>query len=332
MEMLNKLSASELDSILTRGKALLEQKKKEEAAQALLQKERERQEKIEQENKRLQEIAMLQEKLRKLQSQPAYTPEDVKGDNFVMREPASQKPDASVQPQAKPAGTVFCPYCNHSNPSGSLFCLNCGQKITSPAAQEPAPQKGAPSERTPYTKIVCPSCRHLNVAESVFCQHCGHPLPAKAAPSPASAPSAAPAPAPAPNPAPATVPSVQYHDGTLKKWEKLPGEKVEMNNHQIKFIEPDMSKKYVFSMEITNKRILITRVGAAAASAGAAFGLVGALARELSNAGPKPWLEIPFNAVKDYGVTNKKEFYFIADQKYVLKNKHYDDLFDKLTD
>ena len=66
MEMLNKLSASELDSVLTRGKALLEQKKKEEAAQALLQKERERQEKIEQENKRLQEIAMLQEKLRNL--------------------------------------------------------------------------------------------------------------------------------------------------------------------------------------------------------------------------------------------------------------------------
>lgn len=38
----------------------------------------------------------------------------------------------------------------------------------------------------------------------------------------------------------------------------------------------------------------------------------------------KPWIEIPLTAVSDCGVQNDKEFFIIADQTYVLKNKGYE--------
>ena len=85
-----------------------------------------------------------------------------------------------------------------------------------------------------------------------------------------------------------------------------------------------MGRKYQYSMEVTNKRILLTRISAVAASAGVAFGLVGSLAREAAGAGPKPWLEIPLTAVTNCGLQNKKEFFIMADQTYVLKNKGYE--------
>ena len=97
LRMLNELKADELDKVIMRANILLEKKRKEEAEQELLEKERLRQEMILREKKRQQEIAELQRKLQELQSQKTEIPEAVKGDGFVMREPA-----APAQPKAAP--------------------------------------------------------------------------------------------------------------------------------------------------------------------------------------------------------------------------------------
>ena len=145
------------------------------------------------------------------------------------------------------------------------------------------------------------------------------------APAPVQRVQAAPAPAPRPSVQPqANTPQVRYAEEGLKKWEMLPGEKTERSSHDIKILQPDLGRKYMYAMEVTNKRILIMRISAVAASAGAAFGLVGSLARDLSGNGLKPWLEIPLTAVKNCGLREKKEFFIEADQTYVLKNKGYE--------
>ena len=63
-------------------------------------------------------------------------------------------------------------------------------------------------------------------------------------------------------------------------------------------------------------------------------GLVGSLIAEgvkaAAGAGPRPWLEIPLTAVSGCELQNKKEFYIVADQTYVLKNKNYDSLLPNL--
>ena len=94
------------------------------------------------EKKRQQEIAELQRKLQELQSQKTEIPEAVKGDGFVMREPAApaQPKAAPVPPvstptsvQSKPA-QMYCPHCGRPNPAGSQFCSNCGQRMNVPHA------------------------------------------------------------------------------------------------------------------------------------------------------------------------------------------------------
>lgn len=142
LKMLNELKADELDKVIMRANILLEKKRKEEAEQELLEKERLRQEMILREKKRQQEIAELQRKLQELQSQKTEIPEAVKGDGFVMREPAApaQPKAAPVPPvstptsvQSKPA-QMYCPHCGRPNPAGSQFCSNCGQRMNVPHA------------------------------------------------------------------------------------------------------------------------------------------------------------------------------------------------------
>ena len=142
LKMLNELKADELDKVIVRANILLEKKRKEEAEQELLEKERLRQEMILREKKRQQEIAELQRKLLELQSQKTEIPEAVKGDGFVMREPAApaQPKAAPVPPvstptsvQSKPA-QMYCPHCGRPNPAGSQFCSNCGQRMNVPHA------------------------------------------------------------------------------------------------------------------------------------------------------------------------------------------------------
>lgn len=91
-------------------------------------------------------------------------------------------------------------------------------------------------------------------------------------------------------------------------------------------------------MEITNQRILFYRESTASKNAGMVArmggGLVGSLIAEGVKAaigsGPKPWLEIPLAAVSGCGLQNKKEFFIVADQNYVLKNKNYEILLPDL--
>ncbi len=285
LKMLNALSADELDRVIMRATIMLEKKRKEEAERARLEEERQRQERIEQERRRQEEIAALQRKLKELQSQRVSVPEDpdeVRGDNFVMRESGSGK-DSASRPAAQPASAqsanmISCPYCHQMNAADSQFCSNCGQRIvrqSQPAAQ---PQ---------------------------------------------------PVPRPAPQPQPVPQPrgnssQVRFADESMKEWQMLPGETSVRPRHEIQILQPKLGRKFAYYMEVTDKRILLTRESAAAANAGVAFGLAGALVKELAHAGPKPWLEVPLSAITNCGLLNKKEFFIEADQTYVFKNKGYE--------
>lgn len=177
--------------------------------------------------------------------------------------------------------------------------------------EAPAPKNSTPPPAPQIAQVACPHCRQLNAADSLFCGNCGQRM---------SAPQAAPAPAAQPK----AGAQVRYADNTVKKWEMLPGEQMIYPYHEIKIRQPDLGQKHKFYMEVTNQRILLTRIGAVAASAGVAFGLVGSLVREAAGAGPRPWLEIPLTAVTSCGLQDDGQFFFVADQIYVLKNKKYE--------
>ncbi len=293
LKILNELCADELENVIMRANIILEKKRKEEsAAQALREKERQRQE----------EIAELQRKLAELQGQSASVPGESNAAKGSVSMPETAKPNnpptptvaASATPSSTPQQQQYtaCPHCNHNNKPDSLFCVKCGQKIT---IDSPQPVRSAPSPSVPssVSTAVQPTVRN--------------PIQ------------------PAANAA-----QVRIYDGNLKNWELLPGETSQRRNHDIKIITPKLNGKYLYSMEVTDKRILISRISAVAASAGVAFGVVGALARELSGAGVKPWIEIPLIAIKNCGLKDKKEFFIEADQTYVLKNKNYETLIPAL--
>ncbi|MBE5802829.1 MAG: hypothetical protein E7319_11175 [Clostridiales bacterium] len=302
LKMLNELSADDLESVITRAHIILEKKRKEEAEKALLEKERLRQERLEQEKMRQQEIAELQRKLKELQSQSAAVVEPVKGDDFVMFD--------------------------------SVPAANKAPSYSAPVTQ-PAPAKAAPAQSNPASTITCPYCHKLNIAGSMFCEKCGKRLSQSAQP---AAPKQT-----APQSAPAyqqnwTTTVVRHEDGTMKKWEMLPGESIVQKYPEIQFIQPAMERKYVYSMQVTNKRILLSREGSFSAgmhTAGAmGGGLLGGLIMDgikaATGAGPKPWMEIPLTAIRNCGVQNKKEFFIEADQTYVLRNKNYENVLPAL--
>lgn len=317
LKMLNALTADELDSVLMRGGIMLEKKRKEEAEAAAREKERQRLEKIEQEKKRLEEIAALQRKLQELQSQKIVIPDEpgkTTGDNFVMYDkPAAQPKPAPAQQAPQMAA---CPHCKAMNIAGSMFCANCGQSMSKPQPAQPA-------------RVSCPHCHALNEASSVFCSNCGQKMTAK--------PPVAPPPKPV-TPVQTTAAQVRYADESMKKWEMLPGEETKRKNHPITLLQPDGGRKFSYYMEVTNKRILLTREGNFSKNMGLAGalggGLVGGLLMEgvkaAAGAGPKPWLEIPLAAISNCGLQGKKEFFIVADQTYVLKNSNYEILLPDL--
>lgn len=298
LKRLNTLTAAELDSLIKRANILLEQKRKEEAEAA--QRERKRQELLAQERQRQAEIAELQRKLRELQNQKADIPKESAakaGPNFVMYD------------TPRPA-RITCPQCHTVNAAGSQFCENCGRKLSAPAPQ-PRPQPSG---------ITCPHCRHGNKAGSVFCENCGGKLTGGQ-----------------PSRSPAPRSGVYYAEESMKKWEMNPWETSVRANHEIVLLRPD-DGKYAYYMEVTNQRILLSRESSTAKTMGLAArmggGLVGSLIAEgvkaASGAGPKPWLAIPLTAISSCGLQNKKEFYIVADQTYVLRNKNYDTLLPDL--
>lgn len=282
LKMLNELKADDLDSLIVRANILLEKKRKEEAEQALLERERLRQEKIEQAQKRLREINALKQKLAELQSQQPDIPDPVNGDGFVMHEPAPVQPKPAPAPQPVPApqpARTICPHCGRANEAGSMFCSICGQRMDAPKAAAPKPA--------------------------------------------------------APQPAKAQDPQVRQAAEGMKNWEKRPNEYTIRVKHEIKLLQP-YDGTFAHSMEVTDQRILLTRESAASKNAGMVArmgvgGLVGGLIADgLQAHSSKPWLEIPLTAISSCGVQNGSEFFIVADQTYVLKNKKYEKLLPDL--
>ena len=66
-------------------------------------------------------------------------------------------------------------------------------------------------------------------------------------------------------------------------------------------------------MEITDKRLLLTKESTSSKNtriaAGVGGGLIGALIADGVTKGPKPYLEIPLSAITDCGLRDKKEFF-----------------------
>ena len=293
LRVLNALSADDLESLITRASIILEKKRKEEAEQALLEKERLRQERLAQERKRQEEIAELERKLNELKSQSAKEAEDpgVRGGNFVMYDKAQPAPGAvSETPRQAPVQS----------------------------AARPAP---------PPEKITCPYCHKLNVADSLFCSNCGQKMTgSQPTPRPQSAAGTVSRPVAQPVSQPQrSAAQVRYANSSMKKWDRLPDERTLLADHEIVIYQPVRSGAYIYQMEVTNHRILISRQNVAVRGAGMTLGIVGSLL--VGDA--KPWLEIPLTAIKRCWV-EQKNFIIEADQNYVLKNKKYEQLLPDL--
>ena len=308
--MLDDLSSQDLQRVIMRSKVLFEKKQKEEAE--LREQERIRQERLELERKRQEEIAELQRKIQELQNQKIEVPEEpckAKGDGFVMYDTAvpgpSVKTEAPIPPEPEKTpepAQIICPRCGEANTAGSGFCLKCGNKLSKPEPKVSAPQEPA--------QIICPRCGEANTAGSGFCLKCGNKL-SKPEPEPkVSAPQepaqiicprcgeanpadsafclkcghklSGPKPEPevfsAPAPKPERTPEqVCYADESMKKWEMLPGEKVIKNSHETVILQPETDKKSVYYMEITDRRILFSKESAFSKNAKVAMGVGGGL-------------------------------------------------------
>lgn len=324
LKQLYALTASELDYVIIRANILLERKRKEEAEAARVERERqekerlererqerlkreqEQQEKLKQERLHQQKIEELQRQLRELQNQTASGTTVVQGDNFTMRNPVKAQqttPVAPTKPVSEPVRTVT---------------------VKTAATQT------APKAQTTY----CPHCGKANGASGQFCCGCGQRL---------GVTQTAQRTAPVQNtqrtaPASQTFGQVRHVDSTVKQWVLEDGEKSVSRCREIALLQPDAGKKQTVYMEITNRRILLTRESTASKNAGLVArmsgGIVGALIAEgiqsATDSGPKPWIEIPLTAVADCGVQNQKEFFIEADQMYVLKNKGYEKVLPNL--
>lgn len=187
---------------------------------------------------------------------------------------------------------------------------------------DPAP--AAPAQPKPAAGPVCPSCRRTNSPDARFCENCGASLT-----QPVRQAQAAPA---APVRPASNASAVRYAPEGTKKWEKLPGENTLWNRVEITLLQPAPEKRTAYFMEVTDKRILLSRENAFSAGmhmAGAmGGGLVGGLIMDgikaATGAGPKPWLEIPMSAISSCTVQNKKEVVIVAGETYVIKGSGVD--------
>lgn len=277
--------------------------------------EQEQQEKLKQERLRRQKIEELQRQSQELQNQSGGNP------TVVPVKPASEP--ARTQTTQSPQ-TLVCSKCGKVNVGESQFCGGCGQRLT--AKQTAAPQSSQ--------SAVCPHCGKVNVGESQFCGGCGQRLGTSRSVQRTSPVQTAQRTAPVSQ----TSGQVRYADSTVKQWVLEDGEKSVSKCREIALLKPDAGKKQTVYMEITNRRILLTRESTTSKNAGLVArmggGIVGALIAEgiqsATDSGPKPWIEIPLTAVADCGVQNDKEFFIIADQTYVLKNKGYEKVLPNL--
>ena len=119
-------------------------------------------------------------------------------------------------------------------------------------------------------------------------------------------------------------------DPSTKLWDAVPGEEIVRTSHEITLLQPEKSGKYYYCMEVTNKRILITRQHVAARGTSTAFGFLGGVLTEMAGGGYKPWAEIPLTAIRSCGLRDKREFVIEADVTFVMKNKKYDEFLPAL--
>lgn len=293
LKLMNALSADELDGLIMRANIILENKRKEEAEAALREKERLRQEMIAQERKRQQEIVELQRKLQELQNQKIVIPDEpVQGEAFVMYDSPRPVSDAYATPApAKPLSPQ-----------------------PAPAQPRPAPAKPAPQQP------VCPYCRALNAPGSVFCASCGQRLDGKPAPQPAPVPQST----PEPQPVQYAGEGVRYFTESEKEWKLAPGEHtISILRQDIQLIQPAPASKMSYTMQVTDRRIIIECIGSFAKNVGLVGGIAGEMIRNAGGKGYKPWVEIPMAAITRYGVNGQNQFVIEAGETFVFKNKGY---------
>lgn len=211
---------------------------------------------------------------------------------------------------------------------GDGFVMYDTPKAAPAPAPKPAAAPAAPAQTA--ARITCPHCKGMNTADSVFCSSCGQRLTAAPAAAKPASQAAAPArPAAAPQPQ-KTAGQVRFMDPSAKLWDAVPGEETIRKSHEILLLQPEKSGKYCYCMEVTNKRILITRQHAAARGTSTAFGFLGGVITEMAGGGFKPWAEIPLTAIRSCGLRDKKEFVIEADVVFVMKNKKYDEFLPEL--
>lgn len=299
LQQLNNLTAGELDYVMIRANIILEKKRKEEAEQARLERERqerEERERLERERQeKLNQERLRQKKIEELQQQ--------------LRELQGQQTHASVvtTTATKPVSTA---------PTRTVTIKSTANPTTTHSSQS-------------AQALYCPYCGQKNTVGVRFCGGCGKEIAPSTATKVVQKPSTS-----------ASQPrgQVRYVDDSVKQWVLEEGEKSVSKCREIALLQPDAGKKQTVYMEITNKRILLTRQNTtsknAALVARMGGGLVGGLIAEgiqsATGGDPKPWIEIPLTAVSDCGVQNNKEFFFMADQKYVLKNKGYEKILPDL--
>ena len=188
------------------------------------------------------------------------------------------------------------------------------RELQGQAPAAPAPQPEPVKPEPVYTAPVQPEPVYTAPVYAA-------PEAPKPAPQPAYVPPVAPA-----QPAPQeTGAQVKYADESMEKWVLLPGEKEILDSLDVEFSMPALDKDMAYVMTLTDQRILLSRQSAAAhrakRNAGIGFGLIGSLITSSIVGKPKPWLEIPLTAVTNCGPMGKKEFFFEADQTYVINNK-----------
>ena len=244
------------------------------------------------------------------------------GQRIPKEQPVSKPQPVPAQPKPE---QVVCPHCNQVNEVGNVFCSVCGQRIP----KEQPVSKPQPVPTQPKTgKVACPHCHYLDDAGSMFCSNCGKKMDAAAQPSVSASASRT------VTQSQVSGAQVQYADESMDEWELLPGEAMErykVLEKEVQIIEPQVDRKYTYNIQVTNKRILLSRQSAFAKGMRVAMGgLVGELITAAAGGGGKPWLAIPFEAISDCGIRNRNEFYIVADQTYVLKNRGFEKFLPEL--
>lgn len=317
MKDLTDLSIEELERVIVKAQALIQEKRQEAQRQAELEKQRQEQERLEAERKKQEEIAALQRRLKELQGdtqsdgQPKAqgdVPEEKTQQGIHWDTSASFADAKSEEPKTAPANNqgysmISCPACHKLVPSDSQFCFYCGgnlaQKKESKSedfADTFSSLFGSASPGGAFT--LCPNCRTPVPSGSQFCQNCGKPI-GSAGQNMASQQNA---------PKKTTV----YMGDNMKKWDTLAGESEVLSWKETSLSLPE---KLPFAhIKVTTQRILISSESRMAR--GARNSSLLAYAATSANEHGKPWAMIPLECVRSFRQSGKTEITIDADKTF----------------